>query len=298
MKNKKSAFTLVELLVVIAIIGILVTVMLGFFSGSTESARATECMNNMRILSLAVNDYATQNEYGHFPPAGTLKYWEFPDNYPQRTGWIARKPSPGGEQVGGVITFSDEDNFGKETVSDGLKYALTAGAIWGHVGRRREVYTCPVHAAECYKKNKRKPGWSYVMNSDFYWASVEGGKAHRGWVGKGLGSWGAPDRVLLFAEIQAIDDEKFKLVANLNGKDKLGDSVLQHEDKHGAEVIGFNHKVKTGYWQGHVSFVDGHVQKLLVPQRGSINLKQLTQKLCQGHELSFNGREYQDLSEK
>ena len=38
--SSKSAFTLLELLVVIAIIGILATVMLGFFSGTTEATRS------------------------------------------------------------------------------------------------------------------------------------------------------------------------------------------------------------------------------------------------------------------
>ena len=59
--SSKSAFTLIELLVVIGIIGILAGVMLGFFSGTTDAARATECMNNMRALAQAVNSYAAQD---------------------------------------------------------------------------------------------------------------------------------------------------------------------------------------------------------------------------------------------
>ena len=53
MKDRK-AFTLVELLIVVGIIGILGGVMLATFSGSTESAMATKCLNNMRSLCNAV----------------------------------------------------------------------------------------------------------------------------------------------------------------------------------------------------------------------------------------------------
>ena len=67
--KQRSGFTLVELLVVIAIIGILVAMMLPAVQASRETARRTECMNNLSRLIVGVQNYNLAHEVY---PTGTM----------------------------------------------------------------------------------------------------------------------------------------------------------------------------------------------------------------------------------
>lgn len=63
--SRRSAFTLVELLVVIAIIAILVLLLLPAVNAAREAARRTSCINNIRQVAIAMQNF--ESARGMFP---------------------------------------------------------------------------------------------------------------------------------------------------------------------------------------------------------------------------------------
>jgi prepilin-type N-terminal cleavage/methylation domain-containing protein len=81
-RRNRRGFTLVELLVVIAIIGVLVALIMPAVNASRESARKTQCLNNLRQLGLAMEMYL--DSHGEvFPVIARTPGTFNPDNEPR-----------------------------------------------------------------------------------------------------------------------------------------------------------------------------------------------------------------------
>ena len=106
-------------------------------------------------------------------------------------------------------------------------------------------------------------------------------------------------RILMFAELQGVDiDENgydpIKAKGYLNAGAPLADGVLDYK----TESMGFNHKTSKRGVSGHAAFADGHVERFFYPRSGSgLSLQKLTEALCKGHEVSFDGKGYTDLQQ-
>ena len=294
-KKFRKAFTLIELLIVIAIIAILTGVTIRLFGSSTESAQAAKCMANMRSLAVASQNYLMIHD--QYPRAGSFEYVNVNGGagggitYNEAKGWISwRRASTGqtsesGSRLGGTYILFDQGSDGDVNAQN--LYAITNGALWQHVKDLR-CYTCPVHAAKCKKHNSSKRyAWSYVMNS--YFKCDKEGKLFSDGNGIHFGSIGAPERMLLFAEMPAVSEMSQTAILESSGKE--GDCVLNYEE---SECIGFNHLVG-GKYVGHVAFADGHVAKMFAPIGGGLSIEDLTDELCSGRDVTFSGTAYEKV---
>jgi len=296
----KKAFTLIELLVVIGIIAVLAGVLMGTFSGGTESARAARCLTNMRNLAAACQSYGMAT--GEYPCAGSLElfgldtsggYNQTKEYYGEKPGWISwnsksiYKTRPTSSQANASWNVSCYEQNEETRV-----YCMTNGALWKYVSGNHGTFLCPTHTK---KMAHLKPNWSYAMNAYFYWTAKPGTTVYDSMnAGVGYGELSRADRILLFAELPFSG-----IVVEAPTDGEGTDCILQYKDAADTslrECIGFNHKVGKNTY-ANIVYADGHVEKLLYPKGGmsESELQDLTSWLCYPYERSGSGTEAFDV---
>lgn len=323
----KKAFTLVELLVVIAIIAVLSGILLSVTSGGAESARAAKCLANLRSLAQGVNGAALENG-SKYPSAGSVATMGGMDSLvfketPGWISWLSNKGDPFGKESGTPPRRAPkgikECTFDEPNVKDAT-YAMTNTLVWKAVNKSSDVYLCPTHF-KTRQTQRKVTNWSYVMNGWFgYTDEQDSGASKRNRQygnlvdekvvnGKKKERVIATDKLLLFAELpltlpsekEAMRDAILHYKATVNGEN--------YNQNWGGEpeAIGFNHPQGKKHMCGHVVFADGHCEKLVSSGgsggnskggAGGLTAEQLTALLCEGKDISFNGKSYQEIREE
>jgi prepilin-type N-terminal cleavage/methylation domain-containing protein/prepilin-type processing-associated H-X9-DG protein len=149
--SKRRAFTLVELLVVIAIIGVLVALLLPAVQAAREAARRSQCMNNLRQMTVAVLNYEEAKKV--LPPI----YEQLPGDNPPDTAFDAH-----GIHIY-ILPYMEQQAIYNLYDFD---YA------WNHAPNKKAVdsdistFICPSAPAP-YERRKEKPNWPAGAYTDY-----------------------------------------------------------------------------------------------------------------------------------
>ncbi len=150
--NPKAGFTLVELLVVIAIIGILIALLLPAVQAARESARRTQCVNNLKQMGIAFQNH--HDSHKHFPTGGWGWFWVgdpdkgFDDNQPG--GWIFN-----------ILPFMEQTALWE--TSAGLTGQAKLDANARLLGRPVQYFNCPSRRQTIlYRENQPPTAYNNV----------------------------------------------------------------------------------------------------------------------------------------
>jgi prepilin-type N-terminal cleavage/methylation domain-containing protein/prepilin-type processing-associated H-X9-DG protein len=152
-RHSRHGFTLVELLVVIAIIGILVALLLPAVQSAREAARRTSCINNLKQLGLALNNYESTRK--RLPPGQLGKFTgdENSRDYSVQTQ---------------ILAYIEEEslrtlfNFDEKVLSD---------ANWAAANSKPALTLCP---SESQQGAPEDGGWTNYHANSGSWAQLKG----------------------------------------------------------------------------------------------------------------------------
>jgi len=179
--SRWAGFTLIELLVVIAIIAVLIALLLPAVQQARESARRTQCKNNLKQLGLALHNY--HDTFKKFPVNRMGNRGAIPNGFGS-VGWLAMiLPYIDQGPLYNSIDFSDQTG-GTAGSGGNNRMAILTGSAANVAARRRVLpaFLCPSNPQEGLVTNQGGGG-------DDWGSGIDGGRTdyvgNMGWMHAG-----------------------------------------------------------------------------------------------------------------
>lgn len=230
-------FTLVELLVVIAIIGILMSLTLPAIQSARETARMTQCQNNVKQLKDATMQY--KSNWKQFPSGG----WG--------PTWIGMPPYQLEKQMGGwiyqLLPYAEETNLATErnpSINDANAKRAKAVIAWLYCPTRRTPLASPYSGAtllECTAPSEAgRTDYAGNVGDSSATACEDGGKFPQSSTsGASSTNWIDPNNTILNGAVV-----QRRGLRDIDFTDGLGKTYL-----YGEKVMD-KAKIDTGDWDG------------------------------------------------
>ena len=179
-RRSRRGFTLIELLVVISIIAVLASLIAPAVQSARRAARKMECLNNIRQVGLAMQNFASSNN-GQLP--ALVQTWMFSNRLNNsvsvQVGWpIQIMPAmEGSAYIKNLKANADVDAAGAAAPGKGFAVGITPFSSNPATTERKyfKGFTCPDDVGS----DKVDGGLSYVVNvgaiSSALWPAVAGG---------------------------------------------------------------------------------------------------------------------------